>query len=172
MGIRIHRPGTPRIRPKTRAPATSCDASLPQVQAVMEEATALTRALRAAADRIHRGTPVSAAHRTVLRVLYHFGPRTVPQLARSQSVSRQHVQVVVNRLLALQLVGLRKNPTHRRSRYVELLDAGVALVEAMNERRWELLQGLSLELEQTELAETVAVLRALRECLQRATPAV
>jgi DNA-binding MarR family transcriptional regulator len=62
--------------------------------------------------------------RAALELLLVGGPATVPRIARSRGVTRQHVQALVNGLLAQGLVALRPNPAHKRSPLVALSPAG------------------------------------------------
>lgn len=64
------------------------------------------------------------SHRGVLESLAGMGPRTVPELARARPVARQHIQVLVDDLLARGLVETRPNPAHKRSPLVALTKAG------------------------------------------------
>ena len=68
-----------------------------------------------AAERLHAEESVGASLRAVLEHLTHHAPTTVPAIARSRRVSRQHIQVLVNELLELGLVRLEDNPAHARS---------------------------------------------------------
>src|SRR5579884_1073083 len=92
--------------------------------ALFEEVAALHLRLRAVAHDLHRRPELTAACRGVLQDLMREGARTVPQLARRRSCSRQHVQALVNRLRADGLAELVDNPDHRRSRLVRLTPAG------------------------------------------------
>src|SRR5262245_37877010 len=91
--------------------------------------------LRAAAEALHDDPDgLTPAHRGVLESLHRGGPSTVPALARSRPVSRQHIQVLVNRLLELGFVATRANPAHERSALVALTPAGRKRFEAMLRR--------------------------------------
>ena len=67
----------------------------------------------------------------VLRTLVLVGPQTVPELARSRPVSRQHCQIIVNSLAEQSLVELVDNPRHKKSRLVRATKKGRARFEAM-----------------------------------------
>ena len=60
----------------------------------------------------------------LMRSLMLEGPRTVPQLARSRPVARQHIQTIVNELREEGFVRLIDNPAHKRSKLVELTPEG------------------------------------------------
>jgi DNA-binding MarR family transcriptional regulator len=117
------------------------------------------------ADRLHRGAAGSAARRTVLRALDHGGPQTVPDIARDRSVSRQHIQTVVNELLEDGLVERIPNPAHRRSHLVRLTRPGEREVEAMARREATLLGELDLDVSEVDLEAALLVLARLRSAL-------
>lgn len=80
--------------------------------------------LRAAGRRMGAVDPSGGGTWGLLRSLATGGPQTVPDLARQRPVSRQHIQLLVNRLADAGLVELVENPAHRRSRLVSLTAAG------------------------------------------------
>src|SRR5262249_56384041 len=82
------------------------------LMAVIEEAAALHLRARAVVEQLHSRPELTNACRGVLRDLARLGPRTVPQLARRRECSRQHVQVLVNRLVADGLAEMVPNPHH------------------------------------------------------------
>jgi len=67
----------------------------------------------------------------VLRSLVREGPQTVPEIARSRPVSRQHCQTIANALAAQGMVEFVDNPRHRKSKLVCATDAGRARFETM-----------------------------------------
>jgi DNA-binding MarR family transcriptional regulator len=142
------------------------------VLAVIEEAVALHHQARSAVERLHRRPELTDACRGVLRDLARLGPRTVPQLARGRDCSRQHVQVLVSRLVADGMAELIANPDHRRSPLVTLTGDGRAALEAMWRREAELAEGLPLISPPADLERAVGVMRELRRALEQALPAV
>lgn len=102
----------------------------------------------------------STGRRSILKSLAE-GPQTVPAMARRRSVSRQHIQKLVDALRADGLVRIRPHPTDGRSRLVVLAPKGAVFVEELRAREVELFaeltEGLSLErLEQaTEVVQEV-----------------
>ncbi len=163
MGVR------PRIRPKlTRAPETSV-APRWAVQSLLEEAANLSQSLRSAADRLHHSDAIGVGKRLVIRTLYHLGAQTVPQLARAQSVSRQHIQSVMNNLMEQKLVEPSPNPNHKRSHLTSLTDTGKALVETLHERRSRFLRSLDIQIPEPEVTAATGVLRAVRQKLDDST---
>jgi len=62
-------------------------------------------------------------------------PLTVPQIARRMGLTRQSVHTTVNRLVRDDLLELRPNADHRRSRLVNLTESGRARYTATDRRQ-------------------------------------
>ena len=60
----------------------------------------------------------------VMKTLIREGPHTVPDIARSRPVSRQHCQTIVNHLYEKGLVEFVENPKHKRSVLVQVSKKG------------------------------------------------
>lgn len=118
-----------------------------------------------AGERLHEGEAVTLGMRAVLEFLEVNGPRAVPEIARIRHVTRQHIQVLVNGLLELQLVSLDDNPAHRRSSLVRLTSEGQKAIARMRRRERHFLDGLELSAKPNELRQAAAVLSAVREAL-------
>jgi DNA-binding MarR family transcriptional regulator len=133
---------------------------------LFEETTALFHRLRAVAAEVHGPSEVSAGRRGVLLSLERAGPQTVPQLARSRPVSRQHIQVLVNELLEDGFVATEENPAHRRSPLVRLTPDGKRQVDAMQERERELLAHARFGLTAQDIECAADTLHSLRSFLE------
>ena len=108
-------------------------------------------------------TGVISAQQQVLRVLAS-GPRTVPELARERSTSRQNIQIVVNRLAEMNLVEAVDNPHHRRSKLIGLLPAGRAALEQLTNSSPAAALPFDLSKLQPEtLSQALKTLREVRE---------
>lgn len=70
----------------------------------------------------------------VLRMLVKDGPQTVPDMARSRPVSRQHIQTIIGALEAEGTVELIDNPKHKRSKLVRVTKKGRARFETMRKQ--------------------------------------
>jgi DNA-binding MarR family transcriptional regulator len=121
----------------------------------------------AAGDLLAGEQGLTAARWQVLGAIALAGrPLTVPQIARRMGVSRQSVQVSVNRMLADGVVVAEQNPDHRRSLLIRLTKSGVAKYEALQRQQapWanELAAGVSV----TDLATTARVLEDLANKLE------
>ena len=137
-----------------------------QIAAVIDATRALFHRMKVTAEHVHREAEVTAGLRGVLQDLYQSGPRTVPDMARARPVSRQHIQVLVNRLLERGEVDLIPNPAHARSSLVQLTDVGRASFEAIRRQEAGLLESLPLEAAAHELAEAAKVLRDLKAAFE------
>ncbi len=133
---------------------------------LIEESVSLSRGLQAVIDEMHGGGAPSGARRGLLRDLARLGPQTVPQLARRRSVTRQHVQALVNPLAEAGYVELLTNPAHRRSPLMGLTDRGVELVSAMDRRERELFLALEVVGPGEEMRRAADILQSVRVALE------
>lgn len=60
----------------------------------------------------------------ILRTLVKEGSQTVPEIARSRPMSRQHCQTIANALEAQGLVEFVENPKHKKSRLLRVTKKG------------------------------------------------
>lgn len=137
-----------------------------ELRAVVDETIALFHRVRWVAEQIYGVDGRSTARRGILRGLARYGPRTVPQLARARSVTRQHVQEVVDHLAATGLVELVANPAHARSRLVRATRRGVASVARMDDIDAQVLVAIGGGLPVRDLEVTARMLRAVRLCFE------
>lgn len=138
------------------------------VRAVVDEAVALFWRVRYVADHIHTAGGRSETARGVLRGLVRYGARTVPQLAFARSVTRQHIQKVVDGLIADGLVRRVPNPAHARSRLVVPTARGTAVVDALDAEDARTVAAVSTQVVATraELAAAIRVLRSVRAAFE------
>lgn len=132
---------------------------------MIDETLLLFRRLRSVAEALHGEGTLSGARRNVLRELKRSGPQTVPQLARSRAVTRQHVQALVNPLEEQGYVEFVDNPAHRRSCLVRLTSSGEELLDGMQRREAGLLSALNIEASTERVDRAVQVMRLVREAL-------
>ena len=92
--------------------------------ALAMEITATFFRLRAAGKRIGAVTPSGGGILGMLRSLTLEGPQTVPQIARSRPVARQHIQRLANEAEAEGLIEFVDNPAHRRSKLMRITPKG------------------------------------------------
>jgi DNA-binding MarR family transcriptional regulator len=117
-------------------------------------------------EALHADGPISLGMRGVLEFLWKNGEATVPQIARSRHVTRQHIQSLVNELLTLRLVGLGDNPAHRRSALVGLTREGERAFRRMRDAERRALGGLKMDANQADLDAAARTLRAVRSALE------
>jgi DNA-binding MarR family transcriptional regulator len=80
--------------------------------------------LRSLAEYMHADTKINPSMRAVMEALINDALKTVPHIARQKNVSRQHIQVNMDALVAHQLVKAIRNPTHKRSPHYALTEEG------------------------------------------------
>lgn len=146
------------------------DATEPAVLPLQQAIQAVRRlfhALSGTAERVHGDLGLTAAMRGVLGILHDRGPRTVPQIAREKGVSRQHVQVVANALLARGLVECADNPDHLRSPLLRLSADGGRVCETVFRRESRLLTEVAKRIPGGDLRVTLKTLNAMESGLSR-----
>ncbi len=118
--------------------------------------------LRAAGERIGATPPAGAGSFGLLRSLKSSGPQTVPQLARTRGVSRQHIQILANGLVEQGLVEFVDNPAHRRSRLLKITDLGERRLAQVTQRIEEAYEDISAGMDPDEIRAAIKVLAELR----------
>ncbi|MDH3811808.1 MAG: MarR family transcriptional regulator [Gammaproteobacteria bacterium] len=121
----------------------------------------LFRAMAESADTYLGDTGLTAADRAVMEFLYPDTELTVPDIARRYQVSRQHVQVTVNRLLDKELVINVENPRHKRSSLLRLTQNGRERFAAIRRHEGALLDEIFAGLNPAEVAATRRTLETL-----------
>jgi DNA-binding MarR family transcriptional regulator len=89
----------------------------------------------------------------------------VPELARERPVSRQHIQTLVNALLAAGLVETRPNPEHRRSPLLSLSEEGRRRLKQLQDRETRLLAQTAPSVSPVELAAAMRLFDLLERDL-------
>ena len=115
--------------------------------------------LSAASENVMTG-----AERDVLDFLVFEGAATVPQIARSRGVSRQHIQKRADAMVEKGLAEFVDNPAHKSSRLLEATIAGERAHATASRGEAEVLQLLSGQID----AEDIAAARAVFESLAKA----
>ena len=121
-----------------------------------------------AVTALHEDSGVSGGMRAVLESVITGGPQTVPQMARARPVSRQHIQTLVNALLAVGCVAYADNLAHKRSRLVRPTDKGRKVFAALRRREGVAFARLPLAIAPEDLDRARGVLAALIEVFQGA----
>ncbi len=133
-----------------------------------DKMVALTRAVRAAfnrlkalGDELHGDLDITTAMRAVMETLSEEGPMTVPQIAKSKSVSRQHIQMLADALCEAGLAAVKDNPAHRRSSLLTLTEKGKRAFATMRAREVSVVSELANEFDARELDNAAQVLSRL-----------
>ena len=135
------------------------------VESLLNEVRLLFHRAVQAAEELHADEPVTPGTRGVLELLSRSGSASVPQMARRRLVSRQHIQALVNMLLAQGLVALEENPAHRRSALVTLTPGGRRLIERVLKRESRFYAGMKLDLPPEEIEEAARTLACVRRAM-------
>ncbi|MES1198379.1 MAG: MarR family transcriptional regulator [Pseudomonadota bacterium] len=102
---------------------------------------------------------------SMLRLLIANGDQTVPDMARSRPVSRQHCQTICNSLEAQGFVAFIANPQHKRSQLVRITKKGRARFAAMTDRFLAAAANFAPHFSAAEIAAATDVLRRARDLL-------
>lgn len=135
------------------------------LQELFDATVMLFHTIRHAAERLHGKGRLTAGKRGILRSISEFGPQTVPQMARTRFVSRQHIQTLINELLKEGLVVLSVNPEHKRSRLVRLTERGERYLNEFYQKETVAFDSIDLGVSEDELASATGVLRSIKENL-------
>mgnify|MGYP001415316679 CR=1 FL=1 len=100
-----------------------------------------------------------------LRMLALEGEQTVPEMARSRPVSRQHCQNIINALHQQGLVEFLENPRHRTSHLVAITKKGRARYQAMTDQFLAAEERFAPHFEAEEVKSATDVLRRARALL-------
>ena len=138
-----------------------------KVEAITREIRACFNRLRAIGDALHGDLGITSAMRAVMESLDAAGGQTVARIARSKSVSRQHVQVLANQLIERGFVESQPDPADRRAPRLSLTKAGRSTFAKMRTREQSVLSELGRALAKQDLDASLAMLEALHGCLDR-----
>jgi len=120
----------------------------------------------AAGDRLAAPSRLTAARWQVLgAIALARRPMTVPRIARRMGLSRQSVQVSVNRLVDDGLIEAEENDDHQRSPLFRLTKLGTASYAEVDRRQVRWINELAAGLPLVELAATTRVLTELADRL-------
>jgi DNA-binding MarR family transcriptional regulator len=117
--------------------------------------------LKALGDELHGDLEITTAMRAVMETLSEAGPMTVPQIAKLKSVTRQHIQLLVDALAEAGLAAVKENPAHRRSSLIVLTEKGRRAFAKMRAREAPIVDELAASFDAQELERAVAVLARL-----------
>jgi len=110
---------------------------------------------------------LNATDRAVMEFLYPDLSLSVPEIAERYDVSRQHVQVTVNRLVEKKLIAVASNPRHKRSSLVHLTPRGKSTFKKVLLRDKQLVNRLFSEISTNNIHITKRTLEKLYERLSK-----
>ena len=129
---------------------------------LIHETSLFFHRLKIVAEEVHHQGEMSGALRSLLRSLDNHGEQTVPQMARDRSVTRQHIQPLVNQLADAGYIVFVENPAHKRSPFVHLTTQGKKTVDAMNRREHKLVSKSAIGVPDSKMREAAETLRNVR----------
>ena len=130
----------------------------------------LFRAMASWSDNSLKAFGITAADRAVLEFLYPEEALSVPEIAGRYDVSRQHVQVTVNRLEERGLVAPKANPRHKRSPLFVLTRSGRSLFAKVRALDTDKIDRLFADIPQARQKVTRQSLRDLLDRLNEGEP--
>ena len=136
------------------------------LRAVIDESVALYHRILWISEQAYRKEGRSTARRGILRGLVRYGSQTVPALARTRSVTRQHVQEVVDALVREGFVERRPNPTHKRSPLVCVTSRGERLVAELDTVDSIVLASVNDAVAPRDLDHAARTIQKLREAFE------
>lgn len=122
--------------------------------------------MASAANLYLADSELSAADRAVMEFLYPNIELSVPDIARRYDVSRQHVQVTVNALVAKGLLRSVENPKHKRSRLIRLSALGRDCFDEIRRNESEIVERLFVDVSDDALRTTRETLRTILQQLK------
>jgi DNA-binding MarR family transcriptional regulator len=121
----------------------------------------LFRSLAVMADSYLKDDELTAADRAVMEFLYPDERLSVPSIASKYRVSRQHIQVTVNRLRSIGLLRAEANPRHKRSQLIRLSELGRETFAEIRNNEAAIVQKLFADLNQQDVERTRRLLTSL-----------
>lgn len=102
----------------------------------------------------------------LLRLLIRDGPQTVPELARSRPISRQHCQTIINGLAKGGYIEFVKNPRHKRSHLIRVTKRGHASFEEQTKRFLTVSAVYAGHFEEADVQAAIDVLTRARDLIK------
>jgi DNA-binding MarR family transcriptional regulator len=126
----------------------------------------LFQQLRATSDELLEGTGINTSQRAVLEFLSQNQPLTVSSMAREKDVSRQHIQLIVNSLLEVNLVEARTNPAHKRSPIISITEKGEKLFAKIILKEAKVLAAMADQFSEKNISTSIRTLKEMRDYLK------
>ncbi|CAN0569084.1 unnamed protein product [Laminaria digitata] len=141
------------------------DEKLAKLAAMTRHIRRCFQEMSAVVDQLHSDLGVTASMRAVLEHLVEMGEQTVPQIASSKNVSRQHIQQNANALEEKELITFRDNPAHKRSQLLQMTDKGKQTFATIRSREMTHFGAIAEAFSVDELDMASAVLESFRSRL-------
>ena len=93
--------------------------------------------LKSLSEQLLTDLDINPSKRAVLEALNKNGAQTVAAIAKQKSVSRQHIQIIMNALKETAYVDLIDNPAHKRSPQFALTEKGTDIFAEIKRREIE-----------------------------------
>jgi DNA-binding MarR family transcriptional regulator len=136
-----------------------------QLYAVFRQVRTCFNQLKTLAEHLHQDLGVNPSMRAVMESLAAKGSQTVPDIAKSKGVSRQHIQNLMNALQMDGFVESFDNPAHKRSLLFDLTSKGSAAFKKIQVREQEPLRRLAASVSAEELLRAEVLLADLNRHL-------
>ena len=139
-----------------------------RLNAVIRDIHQCSNHLRMRTNEIHQDlNGINASMRSVMEILSYARPITVPEIGRVKGVSRQHIQLVVNTLLEMNLIKRQDNPDDKRTYLVSLTSVGKDTYDAIQLREMNELQTLCDEFDSEELRVATKMMQKLNKLVTK-----
>ena len=138
-----------------------------EIDALIRSVRACFHRLADAGNALHAEDGVTSGMRGVMESLSEGGKQTVPRIARAKTVSRQHIQVLADQLIAAGFATIARNPAHKRSHLIELTREGERVFGAIRAREKTLLKEFAGAMDSASLQTTVETLRHFNGLLNK-----
>lgn len=97
----------------------------------------------------------------LLRILKLCGPKTVPQIAKMRSVSRQYIQRLANDIVEEGYAEYSNNPGHKRSQFLVITPKGEKLFNEVNDAMKKHIEYSAPKFDDSDLLAADRVLKQL-----------
>ena len=125
----------------------------------------LFQQLRSTSEKLLESSGINPSQRAVLEFLHKNPFQTVANMARERTVSRQHIQTIVNTLLDLKLVQTVENPEHKRSPLISLTSEGKKLFAKITRKEAKILGAMANEFNEKDILTSIQTLTAINSYL-------
>ena len=126
--------------------------------------------LAAIADQVHEQAGMGTPQRRVMKILEKEIVATVPRVALALGISRQSVQKTVNTLIIDGYVRNTDNPMHKRSKLLELTEAGQQALALARENEAKIIEQVLPDLDAGDASQAAVLLEKIRKRIEEARP--